>query len=190
MSTDSTSPSQDNAASKWTLLAGGLVILAILTFVGAWVWEQVERPKNRQRGHVKGRATPSFMERKYLGMATQQGLRRLGQLYLRVVQKGSPPQSPKDLKAVEASDDEDVDYLNSSRSEEPFVIIWGVNPAQLPEGGANTLLAWEASADGLGGRFVQMADCRTSTYLSAEQFQNMPKATPAAAQSPTKRPCE
>jgi hypothetical protein len=187
MSTEPTTPSPANAANKWTLLAGGAVLLSIFVFAGIFVWEQVAKTKGRPRGDSWKRATPGFIERKAQGMATQHGLRRLGQLYLRALQKGSPPQSPQELKAVEGADDEDYDYLTAERSGEPFVIVWGLNPAQLPDGGSTMLLAWEASADGHGGRFVEMADCRTSKYLSEEQFQSTPKAKATAAQPPVKK---
>jgi hypothetical protein len=187
MSTDPFTPSPANAANKWTLLAGGVVLLSIFVFAGIFVWEQVIQSKGRPRGDSLKRATPSFMERKALGMATQYGLRRLGELYLRVLQKGSPPLSPQDLKAVERIDDEGYDYLTAERSGEQFVVVWGVNPAQLPDGGSTMLLAWEASADGMGGRFVEMADCRTSKYLTEEQFQSTPKAKGAAARPPVKK---
>ena len=184
MPTDPTGPTPDDATNKWTLVAGGMVILGILTFAGVWAWERVERMKRGDFGgrpfsESKGRRL-SFMERKFQRMATQHGLRHLGELYLRAVQKGSPPRAATDLKAVEKEDDEDVEYLSSVRTDEPFVIVWGVDPAQLPGGGAKMLLAWEASADDMGGRFVQMADCKTSTYVKDEEFERLPRATARA----------
>ena len=63
----------------------------------------------------------------------------------------------------------------SYRDGEPFVILWGVDLARLPDG-AGVLLAWEAKGDADGSRCVLMADGETTKVVTATEFEKLPKA--------------
>lgn len=71
---------------------------------------------------------------------------------------------------------EGMDIWRSSRDDKPFVIVWGVDLAKLPGGGAGHVLAWEQTADAAGTRCVLLADGKTAKAIPDDEFQKLPKA--------------
>ncbi len=80
------------------------------------------------------------------------------------------------MPPTEADMTELTDIWRSSRDDKPFVIVWGVDPAKLPDGGAGHVLAWEQTADAAGNRCVLLADGKTAKAIPDAEFQKLPKA--------------
>jgi chromosome condensin MukBEF ATPase and DNA-binding subunit MukB len=97
-------------------------------------------------------------------------LRILGEAYRDHLDRAKKPPQAADLAYITGD-------LTSVRDNEPFVITWGVDLANLKDG-AGTLLAWEKSAADDGSRCVLMADGKTAKAVTAAEFAALPKATP------------
>jgi len=96
-------------------------------------------------------------------------LRMVGEAYrFHLTYEKKPPQAAD--FADEAGD------WKSQRDGEPLVVVWGVDPARLPDGGAKALLAWEKTADADGSRCVLLADGKTAKVVTAAEFTALPKA--------------
>jgi hypothetical protein len=102
--------------------------------------------------------------------ATLERLQKIGNAYWIATLTG-PVKGPADLRVDEA-------VLVSPRDRQPFEIVWRVDIAKLPKGGADWRLGWERTADSKGGRCVLMADGKTAKYMTAAEFQKTPPAAP------------
>lgn len=100
-------------------------------------------------------------------------LRAVGLAYLSCLTT-APPRDENDLKGYLEGP---AKQLRSARDEQALVVCYGVNPGRLPDGASETLIAWEATPDGQGGRCVLYADGR-SAYLSKSDFDAAKKAKP------------
>jgi hypothetical protein len=56
-----------------------------------------------------------------------------------------------------------------------FKVAWKVGPRQMPDGAANTIIAYEPDADGRGNRWVLMGDGSVHS-MGRDQFEKTPKA--------------
>jgi hypothetical protein len=114
----------------------------------------------------------SAIPRVDLRVKSQNNLKQIGIGYSIALTTGAP-RSIDDLKAsLEGADK----LLASPVDEQPYEIVWGVEPSQVPTGSSETLLAWEKTGDKNGSRNVLMADCKTVRLVSAAEFEKLPKA--------------
>jgi hypothetical protein len=173
----------DDFYGRWTFLLGALALMAAAIGTGVWIWREGDADI-RQSARLRSMSMPpnaaglNFMERKQRAWLTNKALIRLGRLYLATCQQGALPRGPDDLGEADSRDYEEIDCLNSARDEQPFVVVWGVRPSDAAEDGAKARLAWEASNDDLGGRFVLLADSKTVQYLTQEEFALLARAKP------------
>ncbi|HMP02572.1 MAG TPA: hypothetical protein PKD86_02740 [Gemmatales bacterium] len=98
-------------------------------------------------------------------------LRSIGIAYMACL-TSAPPRDANDLKAYLEGPTRN---LVSPRDQQPFVICYGVNPSHLPQPAGETLIAWEATADSMGGRCGLYADGR-AVYLPSSEFDQATKA--------------
>jgi hypothetical protein len=121
---------------------------------------------------VGARPGGSAIPRVDLRVKSQNNLKQIGIGYSIALTTGAP-RNIDDLKAnLEGADK----LLTSPVDEQPYEIVWGVEPSQVPTGSSETLLAWERTGDKNGSRNVLMADCKTVRPVSAAEFEKLPKA--------------
>lgn len=98
---------------------------------------------------------------------------------LRILGEGYRDHLTHDKKPPQAAD---LAYilgdLTSARDNGPFEVVWGVDPAKLPDGGAKMVLAWEKTPAADWSRCVLLADTRTAKVVTATEFEELPKAAP------------
>lgn len=160
-----------------------ITVLAIVAFVLlAWfVNSQFIQPRLRSARQEKeslsnllndGEEMQPRTEQQFADLknkSTQQFLQLLGESLVRMrAVKNAPPQA-KDFEGTSST-------WISSRDDKPFVVLWEIDPAKLPNGGSGTLLAWESTTDNEGGRYVLMADEKTVKYMQNEEFEKTPRA--------------
>ena len=96
-------------------------------------------------------------------------LRLVGKTYRRHLLSAKMPPTEADMTEL-------TDVWRSSRDDKPFVIVWGVDLAKLPDGGAGHVLAWDQTADAGGIRCVLLADGKTAKAIPDAEFLKLPKA--------------
>ena len=116
----------------------------------------------RQAAHVKEIA-------KIKTDGTLRGLQHVSEAYREHLAAEKMPPAQGDFAEVK-------DKWTSSRDDKPFVIVWGVDLAKLPDGGTGHVLAWEQTADTDGNRCVLLADGKTAKAMTDAEFQKLPKA--------------
>ena len=100
-------------------------------------------------------------------------LKNIGYAYAMAVASGRPPKNLDELKEWSESNQA---IFKAARDQQPFEIVWNVDPGKLATPTTETLLAWEKTADEKGGRCVLMADCSTVVRLSKDAFDSAPRA--------------
>jgi hypothetical protein len=100
-------------------------------------------------------------------------LRNIGFAYAAALASGQPPKNLDELKEWTESNQA---IFQAARDRQPFEIIWSVDPGKLATPTAETLLAWEKTADDSGGRCALMADCSTVKHLTRDEFDKAPRA--------------
>jgi|GEM_PF-7068388 len=103
---------------------------------------------------------------------SQANLRQLSQAY-QLALTTSPPRNVDDLKAQLEGGDR---ILISPVDEQPYEIVFGVDPSKLASNSQETLLIWEKVGDKDGNRNVVTAGGQVKQVSRAE-FEKMPKAT-------------
>jgi len=116
----------------------------------------------RQAAHVKEIA-------KIKTDGTLRGLKLVGEAYREHLAAEKMPPAEADFAELKNS-------WTSRRDDKPFVIMWGVDLAKMPDGGIGHVLAWEQTADADGNRCVLLADGKTAKVLPDAEFQKLPKA--------------
>ena len=165
---------------RWFRHAGWLVALCLAAYIlTAWLPKRNPPAPDPQdvREHLEKRRAEldagQAVRDEALARAQTEGtldmLRVVGRSYHRRLAQHKTPPREEDVGEV-------VEYWRSRRDEKPFVIVWGVDLAELPDGGAGTLLAWEQTPDDKGRRAVLMADGKTAKVVTAEEFDRLPRA--------------
>jgi hypothetical protein len=171
---------------KWVRDYGWLAALIVL--VVWFVWFRPGRGPNpkdvianfetqraeieKQRAEWKARSAE--LDEKLARQRTDHTLFRLrivGEAYRDHLKYAKKPPQAADLADL-------VGDITSARDNDPFVIVWGVDLAKVPDGGGGLLLAWEKTGAPDGSRCVLLADGRTAKVVPAAEFQALPKATP------------
>jgi hypothetical protein len=99
-------------------------------------------------------------------------LRNLGLAYQNYV--STTGKGPPDRKGL-SSYYENNAQINEVLDKGWFKFAWKVTPQQMPNGPANTILAYEPDADGRGNRWVLMGDGSVHS-MARDQFEKTPKA--------------
>jgi hypothetical protein len=164
---------------RWLKEAGWLVALCLLAYILTLGLpkrkpqadpEDVRALVEKRRAEREERQAKRAEELAKIRLeGTLDTLRLVGKSYLR--RTGQLKAPPREEDVGEA-----IQFWRSRRDEAPFVILWGVDLNQLPDGGAGMALAWEQSADDEGRRCVLMADGKTAKLVSAEEFEKLPRA--------------
>lgn len=125
-----------------------------------------------EKGRADREARRAELDRKVGKLWTDSTLFRL-----RILGEAYRVHLTHDKKPPRAADLADVlGDVTSARDKEPFEVVWGVDPAKLPNGGTGHRLAWEATAAADGSRCLLLADAKTAKVVTATEFEALPKA--------------
>jgi hypothetical protein len=165
---------------RWLRDAGWLVALGLAAYIVTdWLPKRKPPPPDPQETRDRIEKQRAEFEAKQTQRAeaiakaqtdgTLDMLRVVGRAYLRHTARTKTPPREEDFEEVR-------EFWRSRRDEKPFVIVWGVDPIKLPDGGSGTLLAWEQVPDDRGRRAVLMADGKTAKVVTSEEFESLPRA--------------
>jgi len=161
---------------KWLREAGWFVAIGFVVVYLIWLKPQKAPNPNdvkvlieQHRAEAAERQARLDQELARIDLeATQKLLKQVGKAYREhLTTEKKPPQAADFAELMEV--------WKSHRDGQPFVIQWGVDLTKLT-GGANMLLAWEATGAADGSRCVLMADGETTTVAVAGEFETIPRA--------------